>query len=313
MGRGRAETREDVVIPLSSLRMKAGNWKELYLIYSWEHKAIQFSKDDETLCQQGSTIQLGSKHVQTVFYSRLSSPAVVLCGSKDIFSSGRVWLEFATTANLDGFLKATDHMNDRAKVKDLETDKFTYVCESNETFFVPEAEMVESELGASSCHPGREQISATRNPSPRFPTTAPQEVMHTKQADSLKLEARTLNSSGVATNTEPETDIQTLKNDIDRLEREIAVLDRKLQSVKDEAASTIKTEEDGINTKDDVYKRLEKELEGQKSKKEAQITKLHSRIKDLISHTIKGGSESGNVATANVASKRIPAKRKRKF
>ncbi|KAG9728604.1 hypothetical protein KCU73_g12334, partial [Aureobasidium melanogenum] len=305
-GRRNAGIREDVTIPLSSLRMKAGDWKELNLVYSYEHKTVQFVKDQETLINQGMKIQLGSEHAQTVFCSTEGSTALILSGRVDTVSRGRIWLEFSVKDEFDMFLETVNHMNDRAKVRDLEPDKFAHVCKSNETFFVPETKPVDSELKATSHHPNEEQILAARDQSPNLPMSVFQGVEHRVPLDS---KARASEKSDVATKIESETDIQKLKDDINRLEREIAVLDRKLQSAKDEVAPTIKTEEDGIKITDDVYKSLEKELQSQKSKKQAQIARLSGRIEDLTSQTI----EAGTATRANVTSKRIPAKRKRKF
>ncbi|KAG9906766.1 cysteine proteinase, partial [Aureobasidium melanogenum] len=149
--RSKAKARDNITIALSSLRMKAGNWKNLYLIYSWQHKAMQFIKNDEVLLnRQGVPIQLGSKHVQTLFCSTSSSTAAIFGGCNDNFSSGKIYFEFASTNEFDEFLEAADHMNDRANVKDLQADKFTHVCEGAETFFKPAAATVDPELQAMS-------------------------------------------------------------------------------------------------------------------------------------------------------------------
>lgn len=111
--------REASNIPLKSLRMQAGNWENLFLLYSWEHKLIQFIKNAETLYHEGSKIQLSSNHAQTVFCSTNSSPAVILVGSADKVSRGRIWFEFDTADDYDLFMEAVDHMNNRAKVRDL--------------------------------------------------------------------------------------------------------------------------------------------------------------------------------------------------
>lgn len=115
--RRKTKIQDPITVRLLSLRMKVGSWQELNLIYSWEHKIIQFLKDDDLLHIQGSKIQLNSKHAQTVICSTKSSTAAVLVGSADQISSGRIWLEFATTGNLDMFLEAANHMNDQAIIK----------------------------------------------------------------------------------------------------------------------------------------------------------------------------------------------------
>lgn len=52
-------------------------------------------------------------------------------------------------------------------------------------------------------------------------------------------------------------------------------------------------------------------MKSQKSKKGSQIARLSNQIKNLTLQTIK--SKSSVVTEANVTSKRVPAKRKRKF
>ncbi|KAG9686573.1 hypothetical protein KCU95_g11548, partial [Aureobasidium melanogenum] len=136
--------------------------------------------------------------------------------------------------------------------------------------------------------------------------------MHTRKADSLKSKARASDNSNVTIKIEAGADAQKLKDDVQCLEREIATLERKHQSAKDEAVSALELNNGEIDIPYD-YKSLEKELEVQKSKKEAQITQLSVQIENLTSQTTKVKSESGSAATANVASKRTPAKRKRKF
>lgn len=118
-GRRKAEARDNITIALSSLRMRAGNWEDLYLIYSWENKAMQFFKDDEMLLNQGVRIQLGSKHVHTLFCSTKSLTAAILSGCTDSLSSGKIFFQCASTDAFDQFLEAVNHMNNRATVKDL--------------------------------------------------------------------------------------------------------------------------------------------------------------------------------------------------
>lgn len=72
------------------------------------------------LHHRSTRIQLGSKHVRSVFCSTMSSTAVVLVGSTDTSSSGRIWLEFSAVDDLDQFLEAANHMNDNATVRNLE-------------------------------------------------------------------------------------------------------------------------------------------------------------------------------------------------
>ncbi|KAH0302153.1 cysteine proteinase, partial [Aureobasidium melanogenum] len=147
-GARKSGIREASNIPLKSLRMAAGNWENLFLLYSWEHKLIQFIKNDEELRHEDCKIQLSSKHAQTVFCSTGSSTAVILVGSSDKLSRGRIWFEFGTTDDYDVFMEAVDHMNSRAKVRDLEEGKFLNVCKSSETHFTPAIETTDPELEA---------------------------------------------------------------------------------------------------------------------------------------------------------------------
>ncbi|KAG9581810.1 cysteine proteinase, partial [Aureobasidium melanogenum] len=147
-GARKSGARETSNIPLKSLRMAAGNWENLFLLYSWKHKLIQFFKNDEELHHEGFKIQLSSKHAQTVFCSTESSTAVILVGSNDKLSRGRIWFEFGTTDDYDLFMDAVDHMNSRAKVRDLEAAKFVNVCKSSETHFTPAVETTDPELEA---------------------------------------------------------------------------------------------------------------------------------------------------------------------
>lgn len=114
------EARENITIALLSLRMKAGNWENLHLIYSWQNKAMQFFKNDELLINREVPIQLSAKHVQTLFCNSANSTAAVFVGCNDNLSSGKIYFELAMTDAFDTFLKAVGHMNDRVKVKDLQ-------------------------------------------------------------------------------------------------------------------------------------------------------------------------------------------------
>ncbi|KAH0171200.1 cysteine proteinase, partial [Aureobasidium melanogenum] len=147
-GRRKAEPRDNITIDLSSLHMKAGKWGQLYLIYSWGHKAIQFNKNGESLNNKGTKIQLGSKYAQSVSYSLEHSNAVILSGSKDNLSSGRIWFDFDTADQRNTFLEVVGHMNDKVITKKLEADKFAHFCEASETFFEPAANTVDPELEA---------------------------------------------------------------------------------------------------------------------------------------------------------------------
>ncbi|KAI4740026.1 cysteine proteinase [Aureobasidium sp. EXF-12298] len=148
--RRNAETKDNPTIHLLSLRMKAGNWEDLFIIYSWEHKAMQFIKNDVVLSSRDVAIQLSGKHVQTLFCSSKSSHEAIFGGCNDNLSSGKIYFELATADAFDTFLIAANHMNDRAKLKDLPMDKFRHVREGAETFFKPAAATVDPELQAMS-------------------------------------------------------------------------------------------------------------------------------------------------------------------
>lgn len=145
---GARKSKEASNIFLKSLRMKAGNWEQLYLIYSWEHKLIQFNKNGEMLHSNRTKIQLGSKYAHTVFWSLETYNAVILSGSKDNLSRGRIWFDFDTADDRDAFLTAIDDMNNKVIPRDLEADKFAHLREGSETFFRPAASTADPELEA---------------------------------------------------------------------------------------------------------------------------------------------------------------------
>ncbi|KAH0335664.1 cysteine proteinase, partial [Aureobasidium melanogenum] len=156
--KGRRKAPANITIALSSLRMKAGNWEDLFIIYSWDHKAMQFIKNDNILSNGGVTIQLSSKHVHTLFCSSKDSNEAIFGGCNDSLSSGKIYFELATAEAFDTFLEAASHMNDRAKVRDLPVDKFTHVREGSETFFRPAANTADPELEAMRLRQGTNTV-----------------------------------------------------------------------------------------------------------------------------------------------------------
>lgn len=118
--RKKPEERENLSVHLSSLRMMAGNWEDLYLIYSWAHKGIQFTWNGEMLRGKSGIIQLSHNHASTVYCSLERSKEVILQGSKGDFSRGRIWFKFDTTVDRDIFLDAIKNMSSKVQLKDLE-------------------------------------------------------------------------------------------------------------------------------------------------------------------------------------------------
>jgi hypothetical protein len=116
----KSEATENLTIPLQSLRMMAGSWENLHIIYSWAHKSMQFTKNGEMLCGKGGIIQLSNHHANSVYRSLKNSTEVILQGSKGAFSRGRISFDFDTVKHCDDFLEAVDKMNPKALRKDLE-------------------------------------------------------------------------------------------------------------------------------------------------------------------------------------------------
>ncbi|KAH0398417.1 cysteine proteinase, partial [Aureobasidium melanogenum] len=202
-GRRKAEPRDNITIELSSLRMKAGNWEQLYLIYSWGHKAIQFDKNGESLYNKGTKIQLGSKYAQSVNYGLKGSNAVILSGSKDNLSSGRIWFDFDTADQRNTFLEVVDDMNGKVITKKLEADKFAHFCEASETFFEPAANAVDPELEAMR----QRQVQDLSLPPP-----ASRIEQSTPVRSSRRLQSR--DSGKAAIPAEPEVERWTVKHGI---------------------------------------------------------------------------------------------------
>jgi hypothetical protein len=115
------EATENLTIPLRSLRMMAGSWENLHIIYSWAHKSMQFTKNGEMLRGKGGIIQLSNHHASSVCCSLKNSTEVILQGSKGAFSRGRISFDFDTVKDRDAFLEAVQKMNPKALRKDLES------------------------------------------------------------------------------------------------------------------------------------------------------------------------------------------------
>lgn len=118
--------REILNLPLTSLRMMAGNWQDLYLMYSWTDKVMQFNKNGDMLSYHGTKIQLSSIHASTVLCDSESSTAVVLIGSNGGPSKGRVLFDFNTASDREIFLKVVNQMNPRVTRREFEGQVVTF-------------------------------------------------------------------------------------------------------------------------------------------------------------------------------------------
>jgi hypothetical protein len=111
------EVQENLVLHLSALCMAGGDWRNLDLIYSSEHKFIQFTKNGEMLRYSGAKIQLSSIHATSTYWDTESSMAVILIGAKGGVSRGRILFDFNTVDARDAFLKAVRDMSARCQFK----------------------------------------------------------------------------------------------------------------------------------------------------------------------------------------------------
>jgi hypothetical protein len=111
--------RKNSTIHLTSLRMMAGTWNNLDLIYSWVDKVMQFTKNGDMLYSKGAKIQLSSKHASIVNCNLEELTAVILQGSNGGVSSGRILFDFDTLDERDTFLEIVDDMNPSGKAKEL--------------------------------------------------------------------------------------------------------------------------------------------------------------------------------------------------
>lgn len=116
-GREKAAGPGAIDIPLSYLRMKGGNWKNVHLLYSYRYKIIQFTQNDENLHSDARMIQLGSQHAHRVICSVESSNGIILIGAIGNATAGRIWLALANAKDLDRFIEAIKHMNEKCNVK----------------------------------------------------------------------------------------------------------------------------------------------------------------------------------------------------
>lgn len=108
---------ENLVLHLSALRMAGGDWRNLDLIYSSEHKFIQFTKNGEMLHYRGAKIQLSSIHATSTYWDTESSMAVILIGAKGGVSKGRIWFDFDTVDARNAFVEAVRDMSARGQFK----------------------------------------------------------------------------------------------------------------------------------------------------------------------------------------------------
>ncbi|KAI5196122.1 cysteine proteinase [Aureobasidium subglaciale] len=170
--KGRKETGVDepVVLPLRSLRLKAGNWENMTmgLIYNPQGKTVHFNHNGSELYSEdpdSTIVQLKGIHAQHFFRGSGESTEIVLTGAKDKISHGRVWLEFTTPEDLGGFIKIIIALNPRVKGRQLDDLHFKNVLESAEPFFNPRITEVDPEIQAMhSGHPLPEPTSHAPTP-----------------------------------------------------------------------------------------------------------------------------------------------------
>ena len=112
-GRRKATVSQRRTIPMQSLYTKAGQWTSdsLYLVFSPEHKAIQFHNLGKSLRHAGLIIELGAQHMKKVITSDGNSVGVMLGGVVDTFSSGKIWCDFNNVEDHDDFLSTIKFMN----------------------------------------------------------------------------------------------------------------------------------------------------------------------------------------------------------
>ncbi|THY24602.1 cysteine proteinase, partial [Aureobasidium pullulans] len=147
-GRENAAAPGAIDIPLSYLRIKGGNWKNVHLLYSYRYKLIQFTQNDENLHIDAKMIQLASNHAQTVMFTVESSNGIILTGSKGNGTTGRIWLQLANAKDLDKFLNAIKHMNEKCNLKQFDERQFGKAREFTETFLTPVSDTNDPELQA---------------------------------------------------------------------------------------------------------------------------------------------------------------------
>jgi hypothetical protein len=115
------EAQENLVFHLSALRMAGGDWRNLDLIYSSEHKFIQFTKNGDMLHYRGAKIQLSSIHANTVYWDTESSMEVILFGAKGGVSRGRILFDFDTVDARNAFVEAVHDMSARSQLKGVDS------------------------------------------------------------------------------------------------------------------------------------------------------------------------------------------------
>ncbi|THW15338.1 cysteine proteinase, partial [Aureobasidium pullulans] len=153
-GREKAAGPGAIDIPLSYLRMKGGNWKNVHLLYSYRYKIIQFTQNDENLHSDARMIQLGSQHAQRVICSVESSNGIILIGAIGNATAGRIWLALANAKDLDRFIEAIKHMNEKCNVKQYDERQFENARDSTETFLTPVSDTDHPKLQAMKLRQG---------------------------------------------------------------------------------------------------------------------------------------------------------------
>ncbi|KAI5268567.1 cysteine proteinase [Aureobasidium subglaciale] len=208
--RGRRETgfKEPIILPVSSLRLKAGNWENLTmgLIYYPQEKEVHFNHNGEELYSldpNSTMIVIKSIHAQNFYHGDNNSTEIILVGAKDEISKGRIWLEFPTPGHLESFIEVLKVMNPAIKDKEMNENQFQHALSSAETFFKLKTTEVDPEIQAmrirqesfSREHTHRERTLAAQSgnplpeptshtPIPRLTRAMRADFVNTKTADS---------------------------------------------------------------------------------------------------------------------------------
>ncbi|KAI5243061.1 cysteine proteinase [Aureobasidium subglaciale] len=208
--RGRRETgfNEPVILPVSSLRLKAGNWENLTmgLIYYPQEKEIHFNHNGEELYSldpNSTMIVIKSIHAQSFYHGDNNSTETILLGAKDEISKGRIWLDFPTPRHLESFIEVLKVMNPTIKDREMNENQFQHALSSAETFFKLKTMEVDPEIQAmrirqeslSREHTHRERTLAAQSgnplpeptshtPIPRLTRAMRADFVNTKTADS---------------------------------------------------------------------------------------------------------------------------------
>ncbi|KAI5274800.1 hypothetical protein E4T47_02229 [Aureobasidium subglaciale] len=125
------------MIPVSLLRIKAGTWSRLYVVHSEEHEVMYVEQDSRSLTRGGVNIQLRSLNIHTLFCSGDYSAGILLLGTKDKFSLGRIRIGFSSADCYDAFLDVIAQMRPNPRVDGMDEEILQHVLESSEEFFKP--------------------------------------------------------------------------------------------------------------------------------------------------------------------------------